>query len=58
MLTRLIIMGLVPMLILLAIDKGGNTMAMTKQPEVLNTSIPPIDIGKPVETETATFALG
>jgi uncharacterized membrane protein YidH (DUF202 family) len=62
---RLVIAGIV--LIIVAIGLvGGGYINLTKEKSkmdlettsVLETTIPPIDAAAPVETETATFALG
>ena len=58
MLTRILVLLLIPLFVILALEQGGNTMAMTKSQANMNTEIPLIDLNAPVKTETATFALG
>ena len=58
MLTRILVLLLIPLCVIIALEKGGNTMAMTKSQANMNTEIPLIDLNAPVKTETATFALG
>ncbi len=48
----------IPLFILIALQKGGNTMATSKSQATINTEIPLIDLSVPAKTETATFALG
>ena len=38
--------------------KEGEVMATTKTNTMPNVAVPPIDASAPLETETATFALG
>jgi hypothetical protein len=40
------------------LKKGGNDMAVLEMELVEEVSVPTIDIAAPIETETATFALG
>jgi hypothetical protein len=58
MMTRIVLLLLLPLFILIALQKGGNTMATSKSQATTNTEIPLIDLSVPVKTETATFALG
>ena len=58
MLSKIFVLLLVPLLVILALEKGGNTMATAKSQANMNTEIPLIDLSAPVKTETATFALG
>ncbi len=55
---RIVVLLLIPLFIILALEKGGNTMATAKSQANLNTEIPLIDLHVPAKTETATFALG
>jgi hypothetical protein len=48
----------IPLLILIALEKGGDTMATAKSQANLIKDIPLIDLNTPLITETATFALG
>jgi hypothetical protein len=48
----------IPLLILIALEKGGDTMATAKSQANLIKDIPLIDLNTPLKTETATFALG
>ena len=58
MLTRILVLLLIPLFVILALGKGGNTMATAKSQANINTEVPLIDLSAPVKTETATFALG
>lgn len=58
MLIRIVVLGLVSMSLFFAFNKGGNTMAMGKPQQILDTAIPPVDLDIPAKIETATFALG
>ena len=58
MLSKIFVLLLIPLFVILALEKGGNTMATTKSQANMNTEIPLIDLSAPVKTETATFALG
>jgi hypothetical protein len=58
MLTRMTLLLFISLLILIVLEKGGNTMATAKSQATINTEVPLIDLSVPAKTETATFALG
>ncbi len=58
MFARVAVLLLIPVFIFLAIEKGGNTMTMSKSHAETDTGIPPVDYKIPAKIETATFALG